>query len=238
MLWVRLANTCCCHDQKVSIAQKGKIPLELMYLPGLNMHYPVPGTMDISWFLGCSAAQRWAKLYQMIVRANIISLSWFLAAFLSWLVWDTISMFRLPKIICRSGKSGVDSPPYPACRNVSTALDRSSRPGLSRSVAAAPLAQSCSFALALFTQPPNHPAVFLLPGLFLFLFTNIGAEPDSSFLDPNPLDLNSTWKLNRSYKHWWMRQNTRVVVPTFGVCFCSRTLLLNPFLLNTQFNML
>lgn len=65
-------------------------------------------------------------------------------------------MFRLPKIICRSGKSGVDSPPYPACRNVSTALDRSSRPGLSRSVAAAPLAQSCSFALALFTQPSRR----------------------------------------------------------------------------------
>ena len=68
--------------------------------------YALSSAMDISWFLGCYPAQRWAKLYQVIVRANIISLSWFLAAFLSWLVWDTISMFRLPKIMFRSGKSG------------------------------------------------------------------------------------------------------------------------------------
>ena len=183
MLWVRLANTCCCHDQKVSIAQEGKIPLELMYLPGLNMHYPVPGTMDISWFLGCSAAQRWAKLYQMIVRANIISLSWFLAAFLSWLVWDTISMFRLPKIMFRSGKSGGLIVP----RILLAEMYRppsTEAPGPD-SVALLQLRLSHNPAALHLHFSLNHPAVFFLPGLFLLLLSNIGAEPDSSFLDTN-----------------------------------------------------
>ena len=149
-------------------------------------------------------------------------------------------MFRLPKIICRSGKSGVDSPPYPACRNVSTALDRSSRPGLSRSVAAAPLAQSCSFALALFTQPPNHPAVFLLPGLFLFLLSNIGAEPDSSFLDTNSKPLRFELHLEAQPELQTLMNEAEYR----GGCAHVWCLLLfahlapQSFLVNTQFNML